>query len=210
MSDDLASNYYQVLGLTPSASVQQIRRTYRELSKLYHPDTTELPDAIATAKFQRLNEAYATLSSPEKRATYDLKIGYSRFSVIQSLPDFNRPVSESRSYRSSAYLEPTDRPLSAGEVFALFILGVTFIGCLILVIAIGITRGESAFQPLTAATNPPAVEIRELIPPEVQHTPFLDSTSPPLPPSNLTPEDAIEPPDLTPTLSLPSSTSPNS
>ncbi|MBD2462131.1 J domain-containing protein [Oscillatoria sp. FACHB-1407] len=207
MSDDLTSNYYQVLGLTPSASVQQIRRTYRELSKLYHPDTTELPDAIATAKFQLLNEAYATLSSPEKRAAYDLKIGYSRFSVMQVPLDLNRPVSESRSYRSSAYLDPTDRPLSAGEIFALFILGLTFVACLILVIAIGITRGEHAFQPLTA-TNPPAsAEILEVAPLDAQSTP-IDSPPEQLP--ELDDAPAIDSTHLLPGESFPSLPSPNS
>ncbi len=141
-----AATYYDLLRLHPSASPQQIRQSYRELSKRYHPDTTNLPAAIATAKFQQLNEAYATLSSPERRVAYDLKIGYSRFSVIQPRLDLNRPVSESRNYRSSAYLDPTDRPLSAGELFALFILALTFVGCLLLVIAVGYARGESAFQ----------------------------------------------------------------
>lgn len=136
---------YSVLGIHPAVSTQQIRRAYRELSKLYHPDTTSLPPAIATAKFHQLNEAYATLSSPERRAAYDLKHGYSRFSVIQAPLDLDRPVSE-RGKRSSAYLEPVERPLSPGELFALFILGVTFVACLLLVVAIGWTRGEIAFQ----------------------------------------------------------------
>ncbi|NJL39419.1 MAG: J domain-containing protein [Leptolyngbyaceae cyanobacterium SM1_4_3] len=143
----LAGSYYGLLGLAPSASAQQIRRAYREMSKLYHPDTTTLPAAVAIAKFQALNEAYATLSSPERRFAYDLKIGYSRVSVIQSPTDLNRPSSRSKSFRSSAYLDPTDRPLSPGEMFALFILGITFVCCLILVVAIGLTRGEIAFRP---------------------------------------------------------------
>lgn len=136
------ANYYTVLGLRHTASVQEIRRAYRDLSKLYHPDTTELPPDVATAKFHALNEAYATLSSPERRAAYDLKHGYSRVSVIQTPANFNRPVSETRRYRSSAYLDPSDRPLSAGELFALFILGVTFVACLLLVLAVGVSRGE--------------------------------------------------------------------
>ncbi|NJO40464.1 MAG: J domain-containing protein [Cyanobacteria bacterium CRU_2_1] len=143
-----SQTYYELLNLHPSASAQEVRRAYRELSKLYHPDTTTLPSAIATAKFQHLNEAYATLSSPERRVTYDLKIGYSRFFVIQSTSDLNRPVSESRKFQSAAYLDPTDRPLSAGELFALFIIGLTFIACVALVIFIGLTRGDTAFQPL--------------------------------------------------------------
>jgi len=53
-----------LLGLHPSASAIEIRRAYRELSKRYHPDTTDLPPAIAIVKFQQLNEAYAALSNP--------------------------------------------------------------------------------------------------------------------------------------------------
>jgi hypothetical protein len=140
------SNHYTLLGLHPSASVREIRQTYRELSKLYHPDTTTLPSSIATQKFQQLNEAYATLSNPDRRTAYDQKIGYSRIAVSQPLPSLNKPQPKS----SSAYLDATDRPLSAGEVFALFILGLTFVACLILAITIGLTRGEDAFKPIVA------------------------------------------------------------
>ncbi|WP_448596820.1 J domain-containing protein [Thermoleptolyngbya sp.] len=136
------TNYYTVLGLRHTASVQEIRRAYRDLSKLYHPDTTELPPDVATAKFHTLNEAYATLSNPERRAVYDLKQGYSRVSVIQTPANFNRPVSEARRHRSNTYFDPSDRPLSAGELFALFILGITFVACLLLVLAVGVSRGE--------------------------------------------------------------------
>jgi hypothetical protein len=148
------SSYYALLGLHPSASPLEIRRAYRELSKCYHPDTTDLPTATATTKFQQLNEAYATLSNPERRVLYDQKIGYSRLNVIQAPPNLNTPVTQSRpKYSSSAYLDPTDRPLSAGEIFALFILGLTFVGCLLLAIAIGLTRGESAFQVSQTSSN---------------------------------------------------------
>ncbi|MFB2921174.1 MULTISPECIES: J domain-containing protein [Aerosakkonema] len=139
----LSSSYYALLGLHPSASAVEIRRAYRELSKRYHPDTTELPEAIATTKFQQLNEAYATLSNPERRLHYDTKIGYSRVTVIQPPADLNRPVSDKGYESSSAYLDPTDRPLSPGEIFALFIMLVTFVGCLLLAIAIGLTQPVS-------------------------------------------------------------------
>ncbi|MEA5621944.1 J domain-containing protein [Nostoc sp. UHCC 0251] len=145
--------YYSLLGLHPSASVMDIRRAYRELSKRYHPDTTDLPTAIATLKFQQINEAYATLSHPERRLSYDSKIGYSRFAVIQPPPDLNRPVSH-HDWSKSAYLDPSDRPLSSGEIFALFMLVLTFVGCLLLAVAIGLTRGEAAFQaPLLQPTS---------------------------------------------------------
>jgi hypothetical protein len=134
-----ADTYYAVLGLYPNASVIEVRRAYRELSKRYHPDTTELPPAVATPQFQRLNEAYATLSNPDRRSLYDLKIGYSRWNVIQTLPDMNDPIPT-----RSAYLDPTDRPLSSGEVFALFILGLTLLACLLLAGIVAMLRGENA------------------------------------------------------------------
>lgn len=149
------TSYYALLGLHPSASAIEIRRAYRELSKCYHPDTTNLPPAIATAKFQALNEAYATLSNPERRLTYDLKIGYSRLSVIQAPPNLNGSTTHSPAWKSSsAYLDPTDRPLSAGEIFALFIMGLTILGCLLLAILIGLTRGDAGFQPVVLPSNP--------------------------------------------------------
>lgn len=144
------------MGVTPSASVQEIRRAYRELSKLYHPDTTDLPTAIATQKFHQLNEAYTTLSSPRRRLIYNQKIGFSQIHVIQPPQNLHPVVSQTRSARvSSTYPGPNIsrrpvedfRPLSPGELFALFILGVTFVACLVLAIAVGLTRGELAFYP---------------------------------------------------------------
>jgi hypothetical protein len=169
------TTYYALLGLHPSASSLEIRRAYRELSKRYHPDTTDLSTDTATRKFQQLNEAYATLSNPERRVLYDQKIGYSRLNVIQSPPDLNIPVDQPRrTYRSSAYLDPTDRPLSAGELFALFILGLTFLGCILLAIAIGLTRGDSAFQmPDTSSNNLPTQQQLVLVAPIVARTPPL-------------------------------------
>lgn len=173
--------HYDLLGLDPTASPQQIRRAYRDLSKLYHPDTTKLPPTVATEKFQQLNEAYATLSSPDRRLSYDQKIGYSRISVIQVPTDLNRPVSQQRTYSSSAYLDPNDRPLSAGEIFALFILGVTFVACLALVITVSIARGEVVFHPqeTTTPAEEQAVEPVPFFLPARDETPPLTSTMPP-------------------------------
>ena len=171
----LATSYYALLGLHPSASPIEIRRAYRELSKRYHPDTTDLPAQTATAKFQQLNEAYATLSNPERRMAYDLKIGYSRISVIQAPANLNRPVSQAPSkHSSSAYLDPTDRPLSGGEIFALFIMGITLVGCLLLAIIIGLTRGEAAFQVsgLSKDIVTPSVVQEQLVQPQPVTSPL--------------------------------------
>lgn len=184
------TSYYALLGLHPSASPLEIRRAYRELSKLYHPDTTDLPTATATTKFQQLNEAYATLSSPERRAVYDLRIGYSRLNVIQAPSNLNSPVAQRPpKYSSSAYLDPTDRPLSAGEIFALFILGLTFVGCLLLAIAIGLTRGESAFQVSGVHSNGLPVQ-QQLSPHQPTPSALVKSQSQPLPNKEFVTTDA--------------------
>ena len=142
----LTDSYYAILHLHPSASAIQIRRAYRELSKRYHPDTTQLPTAIATLKFQRLNEAYAILCNPQKRSLYDLKIGYSRWSVSQPPADLNRPIKRSLSqWSDSRYLDPNDRPLSSGELFALLLLGGTVFCCLLLVFLLAFLRGDPLF-----------------------------------------------------------------
>ena len=175
----VAASYYGLLGLHPSASVREIRQSYRDLSKLYHPDTTALSAAIATAKFQQLNEAYATLSSPERRTAYDRKIGYSNVSVIQPPQAFAQSKVSARTVpSSSAYLDATDRPLSPGEIFALFILGLTFVGCLVLAIAIGITRGEAVLQP--SAIHPDALP-QEIKTVETTNASSQPSLSQPLP-----------------------------
>ena len=142
----LINTYYAILGIQPTASVLEIRRAYRELSKRYHPDTTDLPVEVAKGKFQQLNEAYATLSNPDRRSLYDLNIGYSRYNVVQPLPKIydlqnNLQRQSPQDWSNSYYLDNSDRPLSSGEIFALFILGLTFIGCLLLAIAIAILRG---------------------------------------------------------------------
>ncbi|MEM7761899.1 MAG: J domain-containing protein, partial [Cyanobacteria bacterium P01_A01_bin.40] len=77
------------------------------------------------------------LSSPEKRSLYDLKIGYSRLNVIQA-PNWSEP--DLNQYSRTAYLDPTDRPLSSGEIFVLVLLGLTFAGCLLLVMVVAYLR----------------------------------------------------------------------
>lgn len=139
-SNRFTDTYYGLLGLHPSAQPIEIRRAYRELSKRYHPDTTTLSPEIAVTKFQTLNEAYATLSNPERRSIYDLQIGYSRYNVIQAPRDIE---ARSKYQSNAAYLDASDRPLSSGEIFALFIMGLTIAGCLLLAIIIAMLRGEN-------------------------------------------------------------------
>jgi len=63
-------DYYEVLGVSKSASESEIKKAYRKLALKYHPDKNE-GDAAAEEKFKEAAEAYEVLSSPEKKARYD-------------------------------------------------------------------------------------------------------------------------------------------
>jgi hypothetical protein len=136
-------DYYQVLGVSPDVSLQGLRQAHRDLSKLYHPDTTRFPGAIARLKFEQVQQAYEALSDPARRFQHDLSRGI----VRPPQPSYRNPPARPPSPSSSIYLDAEERPLSSGELFALFILGLTFLGCLVLALSLGIARGE-AWMPL--------------------------------------------------------------
>lgn len=66
-------NYYEILGVSKDATEDDIKKAWRRLASAHHPDrhTDEGDKADATAAFQKLQQAYDTLSDPEKRNNYD-------------------------------------------------------------------------------------------------------------------------------------------
>jgi hypothetical protein len=90
-------NYYQVLGVKSSASHDEIKRAYRRLAVMYHPDKNRDPEAENI--FKSINEAYEVLGDPSKKQGYDLKL-QSPF-VNVSPEEQSGPVHRDPAYRPS-------------------------------------------------------------------------------------------------------------
>src|SRR5919202_4931448 len=65
-----SKDYYAVLGVSPTAEQNEIKKQYRRLAKQYHPDANK-NDPKAADRFKEISEAYNVLSDPEKRKQYD-------------------------------------------------------------------------------------------------------------------------------------------
>jgi hypothetical protein len=79
--------YYEVLGVSPTAPISEVRRAYVALARRHHPDR-----ASGHADSMRaINDAWATLRDPERRAAYDLSLGPAR---LISAPGETRSVSD--------------------------------------------------------------------------------------------------------------------
>ncbi|MCI0519276.1 MAG: molecular chaperone DnaJ [Chloroflexi bacterium] len=84
-------DYYEILGLPRNASSDDLKAAFRRLARQHHPDVNKGHDA--EERFKEINEAYAVLSDPDKRAAYD-RFGHAGVRGPGGAADFNVDFSD--------------------------------------------------------------------------------------------------------------------
>jgi hypothetical protein len=127
--------HYEVLGVEPDASADEIRTAYLALARLHHPDRFGAAEAPAGTdeRMRDLNAAWRALSDPDRRARYDLEIGSSGAGGprIHRLDDTFVPLDDSEDDDSWRYEPDVGDPRTApGRVVSLLplVLGLVAIG----------------------------------------------------------------------------------
>jgi len=117
-------DYYQVLGLTRSAGIKEIKAAYRRMALRYHPDRNQ-GSLAAEEHFKEISQAYRILSDPDKKFFYDLSLNQPAY--IQTPPPTRASAPRRRTarYRPPAMVDPRiDR---IGNMWALGFLFFTII-----------------------------------------------------------------------------------
>jgi hypothetical protein len=144
------SSHYQLLQVAPTASREELRQAFRQLSKRFHPDTTELPVAEAERAFQQLRQAYAVLSDPAARQRYDGELRHAAIvAAATNLPSTAATMATNPALRARP---PGGRPdgvrraLSGGEWLALLLLGIALVFSLVLGVGMAWLRGAELIE----------------------------------------------------------------
>jgi len=85
----MAEDYYKLLGVSRTATPEEIKKAYRKLAQKYHPDKAKGNKKEAEEHFKKISEAYAVLSNKEKRKEYD-EFGSQAFKAKFSQEDIFR------------------------------------------------------------------------------------------------------------------------
>ena len=145
------SSHYQLLQVAPTASREELRQAFRQLSKRFHPDTTELPVAEAERAFQQLRQAYAVLSDPAARQRYDGELRHAAMvAAATNLPSTAATMATNPALRTRppGVVRPDGvrRALSGGEWLALLLLGIALVFSLVLGVGMAWLRGAELIE----------------------------------------------------------------
>jgi hypothetical protein len=166
------SCHYAELKVSSVATPQELRQAFRQLSKLYHPDTTQLPPRQAEAAFARLQLAYATLSDPNRRRAYDQHLA---LVAATALPTVVAPEPQAAAGRRLS----VHRALSGGEWLALLLLGVALILSLVLGLGVAWARGLALVTPpswsVAGVDGPPEPPLAPVVPQTAKAEPPADA-----------------------------------
>ena len=99
MSNESRNSFYDVLGISATACLTEIKQSYRKLALKYHPDRNLDNAEYATEIFKRISEAYSVLSDESLRINYDNKLKSALSSSTSSRHDF--------SFNKNSYSAPT-------------------------------------------------------------------------------------------------------
>lgn len=92
LGSKLKKNFYKILGVNQKADPEKIKSAYRRAAKRFHPDVS--PKNVE--KFKEVQEAYETLSDPEKKAVYDQKgLEKPNSNIRHDYPRYSAPISSS-------------------------------------------------------------------------------------------------------------------
>ncbi|MBN8569860.1 MAG: DnaJ domain-containing protein [Ignavibacteria bacterium] len=103
----ILTNYYQILELSQSATITEVKAAFRRLSFKFHPDLNN--EADAEENFKKVNEAYQILSDPFLRQLYDKKIEKNNFTQTNNFSQniYRYPVNKNKtnnSYRNVIFV----------------------------------------------------------------------------------------------------------
>jgi hypothetical protein len=137
------NDYYKILGISLSATPEEVKRAYRLKAKLYHPDVNS--SSNANQLFALINEAYEVLADEDKRFRFDLKYKYRNKSDRQPQAD-NTIINKAKTkkqdfhYDWNSYNQARYRPKDMREthpvLFHLLFLFGMFVGFLLSILAI--------------------------------------------------------------------------